>query len=111
MPGHGCTCGKCKTCRERAWRAKNPDRVKAARQRYYRKNRERLLEKAKQTDRAKKAARNAVNNAIKGGRLERGPCEVCGEEKTDAHHDDYTKPLEVRWLCPSHHHLLHPGTE
>ena len=35
------------------------------------------------------------------------PCEVCGATKTVAHHDDYAKPLDVRWLCRSHHALLH----
>lgn len=50
---------------------------------------------------------DAVNNAVRHGRLVRGPCEVCGEKKVDAHHDDYTKPLDVRWLCRKHHLELH----
>lgn len=37
------------------------------------------------------------------------PCEVCGSEIVDAHHDDYSKPLDVRWLCPLHHRRLHAG--
>lgn len=51
---------------------------------------------------------NAVSNAIRDGRITRGPCEVCGEEKAQAHHDDYRKPLSVRWLCRKHH-LEHHG--
>jgi hypothetical protein len=35
--------------------------------------------------------------------LDRKPCEVCGIEKVEAHHDDYSKPLQVRWLCKRHH--------
>lgn len=31
------------------------------------------------------------------------PCEVCGDPNVHAHHEDYTKPLEVNWLCPLHH--------
>ncbi len=33
------------------------------------------------------------------------PCEVCGTI-AEAHHDDYSKPLEVRWLCSVHHKEL-----
>jgi sterol desaturase/sphingolipid hydroxylase (fatty acid hydroxylase superfamily) len=45
--------------------------------------------------------------AIKTGKLIRLPCEICGAPKTDAHHDDYAKPLEIRWLCRSHHREHH----
>jgi ribosomal protein S27AE len=43
---------------------------------------------------------------IKLGRLIRQPCDVCGDILVEAHHDDYLKPLEVRWLC-GHHHREH----
>jgi hypothetical protein len=43
-------------------------------------------------------------NAIRSGRLVRRPCEICGDTQyVDAHHDDYSQPLAVRWLCRSHH--------
>ena len=35
------------------------------------------------------------------------PCVVCGNEKVEAHHSDYTKPKEVTWLCVKHHQELH----
>ncbi len=44
---------------------------------------------------------------IKSGKLIRQPCEVCGEVKVEAHHDDYSKPFEVRWLCGNHHREHH----
>jgi hypothetical protein len=47
-------------------------------------------------------ARTKVARAVKSGRLVRQPCEVCGA-KANAHHEDYSKPLEVRWLCSKHH--------
>lgn len=54
----------------------------------------------------KRAAHMAVGNAIRDGRLIRQPCEVCGEF-AQAHHDDYSKPLDVRWLCTTHHAEWH----
>lgn len=46
-------------------------------------------------------------SALADGRLTRGPCEVCGDPKSNGHHDDYAKPLVVRWLCSRHHRLWH----
>lgn len=46
-------------------------------------------------------ARAAVTRAVRSGRLLPQPCH-CGQP-AQAHHDDYTKPLEVLWLCPRHH--------
>jgi len=48
-------------------------------------------------------ARNAVAYALETGTLKRLPCEVCGSISTEAHHEDYSKPLEVMWLCTLHH--------
>jgi hypothetical protein len=52
-------------------------------------------------------AHTALNNAIRDGRLKKRPCEVCRRRDSHAHHADYSKPLEVRWLCPVHHKLAH----
>ena len=52
-------------------------------------------------------AGSKVNYAILAVKLVRQPCEACGNSKVDAHHDDYSKPLEVRWLCRSHHQKHH----
>ena len=52
-------------------------------------------------------ARLIAIRAIRRGALQRGPCLVCGEAKTEAHHEDYSKPLDVLWLCRRHHLDLH----
>jgi hypothetical protein len=46
-----------------------------------------------------------VSRAIKNGKMIRaGKCQICGSErKIEAHHADYTKPLEVQWLCKKCH--------
>lgn len=55
----------------------------------------------------KRKAHKTVENALLSGRLSRKPCETCGRQKVQAHHDDYNKPLDVRWLCSSCHHQHH----
>ncbi len=52
-------------------------------------------------------AHDKVEWAIKTGILVRQTCEVCSRPDADAHHDDYSKPLEVRWLCSKHHAVMH----
>lgn len=58
----------------------------------------------------KRQARIKVTNAIRLGKLIKQPCEKCGKEKAEAHHDDYSKPLDIRWLCSFHHKQLHSLT-
>jgi hypothetical protein len=60
-------------------------------------------------------ARNRLWTAISNGSVKRGDtCESCGFRPRDrslvhGHHDDYSKPLEVRWLCASCHKRHHLG--
>ena len=56
---------------------------------------------------AKYKAHRVVSNAVRDKKLFRMPCEICGSESAHAHHDDYLKPLNVRWLCPVHHYEWH----
>lgn len=49
-----------------------------------------------------------VSRAIRRGQLTKGPCAVCGSTvRIEGHHDDYSKPLEVIWLCRPHHGQRH----
>ena len=53
------------------------------------------------------AARAAIISARKHGLLQRQPCEVCGADQVDAHHDDYDRVFDIRWLCRRHHKQIH----
>jgi hypothetical protein len=52
-------------------------------------------------------SRMVARVARRQGRLKPQPCEQCGSKKSHGHHDDYTKPLEVRWLCIGCHAQKH----
>lgn len=56
----------------------------------------------------KKANCRAHSNAYqRRGHLEPRPCETCCSTAAEKHHEDYSKPLEVRWLCRKCHLALH----
>lgn len=56
----------------------------------------------------KHKAHSMVRNAVSSKKLFKEPCEVCGSKKRlHAHHDDYVKPLNIRWLCAAHHRQWH----
>lgn len=56
---------------------------------------------------AKANVRAYTKEYVKRGKIKKTPCVVCGDEKSEAHHTDYTKPLDVTWLCRKHHLELH----
>ena len=58
---------------------------------------------------AKTRAQQVVRNRIYRGSASRGLCAFCGSAPTDAHHQDYRKPLEVVWVCRTHHQAIHKG--
>lgn len=101
--------GKCKECTKADVRAN-----RAAKREYYAEyERRRFSTPARQATRAKQQrlhrqrhpdkyiARSAVGNAVRDGRLTKPTfCGCCGREgKVQAHHTDYSRPLDVAWLC------------
>lgn len=55
----------------------------------------------------KKNAREKVRQAIRAGKLDKKPCEQCGDPDSQAHHYDYYEPLEIQWLCRRCHNTRH----
>lgn len=58
----------------------------------------------------KRIARKRLSYAVSTGKIVRGNCEVCGKMDAQGHHEDYAKPLQVKWLCPKHHAEVHKRT-
>lgn len=109
------------------------DNIKQTKRLWYLKNKKRLIEKDKLYkeknkdyfnkirktypsyaknniyDSVRDRARGFIYRAKKKGLLVPKACIVCGEVKTEGHHKDYSKPLDVIWLCRKHHAKLHKG--
>lgn len=131
-----CLCGECRKCKDRirkaelskdpesrarrkardAARRQTPEHKEKAvkwkrnwRENNYEKWREYQREYFQDPERKRKhSARQAVNNAIRDGRMEKEPCSVCGTwEDVQAHHEDYDLPFDVVWLCRQHHAETH----
>ncbi|CAL9961168.1 endonuclease [Vibrio phage K24] len=84
--------------------------ARRASRKYARDNKEKRKEsvdKYREKNKKKYQCHGIVAYAIKCGNLVRNHCEVCYSAKTHAHHDDYDKPLDVRWLCDKHHNEWH----
>ena len=79
------------------WATNNADLVRAAHSKWIEENPE------------KRAAHIAVGNAVRDGRLFKpdscDDCEMPG--RLHGHHEDYSKPLDVDWLCPTCHRKRH----
>ena len=54
----------------------------------------------------KMLARSRLRVAMLHGDVVKQPCEVCGNVVAEAHHEDYSRPFEIRWLCHHHHREL-----
>lgn len=100
-------CKSCKCAKVRKRRAENPtvqayDRLRGKLPHRKADTRMRTIEWRKDNPDGYKA-QTAVGNAIRDGKLIKQPCQVCRSEDVEGHHEDYSKPLEVEWLCSRHH--------
>ena len=74
----------------------------------FKQSHKKALKKYYHPSRIKRNARAMLRYAFITGRIIKMPCEICGETKNiQAHHEDYSKPLDVIWLCPEHHAWIH----
>ena len=92
-------------------RASQPERV-ASRNAYqktiaFAESHQKACRRYKESNPIRRAAQVAVGHAIRAGKLKKLPCFICGSEKTEGHHPDYSAHLDVIWLCHAHHKQAH----
>lgn len=106
---------KCKECNKKDvsenYRKNIAHYVEYEKRRFQSPERKHMITVYQQTGRAKNPekdhARSMVTNAVRDHRLTKQPCAMCGSARSEAHHTDYSKPLDVTWLCRPHHLAEH----
>lgn len=110
--GRTSRCKPCTLVKKREWAAANRHKDKEYSRRYRARNpglkREQRRRERQETP-EKYSARQALRYALKTGRVVRpDACEDCGKKcKPQAHHPDYSRKLDVRWLCQPCHAAEH----
>ncbi|MFH1997227.1 MAG: hypothetical protein ABII94_00855 [Patescibacteria group bacterium] len=70
-------------------------KIKAYEKKYYKENKIKCLARAK------------LRKCVKNGKIKKMACEICNYSLSEGHHFDYSRPLDVVWLCKKHHDLFH----
>lgn len=109
--------GKCKECNKQdsrdsyrrkaedpAWMEKERKRTRT-KERIKRNGSDRILDRVDTL--THRQANIIFGNAVRDGRIIRKPCQICGKENAQGHHEDYNKPLDVFWVCTRHHQDRH----
>lgn len=99
-------CKKCHATRMRRWRMFHRESYLASLRKSYHTNKDKI-DKYKASERFSNPELHRARNTARYHLKEKQPCEVCGSLDTHRHHEDYSKPLEVRWLCQLHHKEVH----
>ena len=79
-------CKKCHATSMREWRKTHP-----------------MTEAQKVKDRA----RSYAGVYLREGRIAKENCTSCGSKESQMHHPDYSKPIDIVWLCRKCHLLVH----
>lgn len=61
----------------------------------------------RQKDDGHQQSRSAALYAKKIGLLTPQPCVFCGGADAQMHHDDYSRPFDVEWMCQPCHGAYH----
>ncbi len=63
----------------------------------------RLSHPLTEKERLRDICRSYAGVYLRRGKIKRANCIVCGSAESEMHHEDYSKPLEVDWMCRDCH--------
>lgn len=99
---------------QREYSKRNKEKISQSKKDYYIKNRDEIIKKTrkyKQNNPEKTKCHSILRYALKINTITKpNKCSNFNCNNTnnlEGHHPDYSKPLEVMWLCVSCHHILH----
>lgn len=103
----------CKRCHQDHWASPNKlsfqTRASCMKE-WKRKNRDKyreIMARWKEKSKEKISAHQKIYRELRMGRISKEPCVDCGSMNVHAHHEDYSKPMSVIWLCAKHHKQRH----
>lgn len=106
--GLRCWCKLCASVSHKEWALENKDKTtelykKWSNTKEGKEHIRRSDKKYNDANKDKNKARNDAGYAVRCGKLTPQPCETCGKLKVQKHHEDYSRPLDVEWLCRKCH--------
>jgi hypothetical protein len=115
--------------KQRIYNEKNRQKINEKQRKYNEKNRDRINEKqnaflatekgreyslsyyyeTKEKFQIKRNARNKLRYAVRSGNIMKPEiCDLClSKTKLHGHHEDYSKPLDIKWVCNFCHKKIH----
>jgi hypothetical protein len=100
-----CQCGECEKCKHREYMREYYHRTHKTYENIEKRNTRMLA--AYHADKTKYRARMMVYSRVEHGTIIQEPCSLCGSTPVAGHHNDYSEPLEVVWLCRACHDMVH----
>ncbi len=104
---------RCKDCErlfKRESRERNLESNKERDDRYYKNHKDQKSDSRnawRLANKLKVIAHAKLRYALSIGKVKKSNCEVCDDSRVDGHHEDYSKPLKVKWFCRKHHMRKH----
>lgn len=73
----------------------------------YKEKRREAQKKWYKKNKYKRRAHKIARKALLAGRIKKDNCDICNGKETEMHHEDYSKPLDIIWLCKNCHMAKH----